>query len=282
MEWNLTDERAPAGPVALEAYVERIDEYCARRPDLSSVRTFNHQMVDVLEQVRGVSGRRILDVGASYAGFALERSLALGAREYVGISLQVADPHDVRTPEGVGRLLNMDAEALALPDGSFDLALSLSSFEHFSDGARVLGELHRVLVPGGAAFVSFEPIWTCSYGHHLHHLPELSRLLAPWAHLLWSPETMRTALAPDWPTRAALSLDEAVHWVYQGPFINRLPIDALRLLFERSPFEIEWQVPLRDTETDGKPELARYLERLLPWSADELMTIGFSILLVKP
>jgi SAM-dependent methyltransferase len=193
----------------------------------------------------------------------------------------VADPHDVRTPEGVGRLLNMDAEALALPDESFDLALSLSSFEHFGDGARVLQELHRVLVPGGAAFVSFEPIWTCSYGHHLHHLPELASLVAPWAHLLWTPETMRQALLPRWPARAELSLDQAVHWVYEGPFINRLPIDALRRLFERSPFEIEWQVPLRDSDEGGKPELARYLERLLPWSADELMTIGFSILLVK-
>ena len=50
----------------------------------------------------------------------------------------------------------------------------------------------------------------------------------------------------DRPADAELTLAQAVEWVYRGPIINRLPIDGLR----------------------------RQL--------DELMTIGFSILLVKP
>ena len=52
-----------------------------------------------------------------------------------------------------------DARELPFPDASFDVAFSLSSFEHFgapSDIARAAAELGRVLRPGGHAFVVTE------------------------------------------------------------------------------------------------------------------------------
>ncbi|HEV8639084.1 MAG TPA: methyltransferase domain-containing protein [Chloroflexota bacterium] len=41
----------------------------------------------------------------------------------------------------------MDCEALELADGTFDVGLAM--YPHFSDHRRALGELHRVLRPGG-------------------------------------------------------------------------------------------------------------------------------------
>jgi SAM-dependent methyltransferase len=53
----------------------------------------------------------------------------------------------------------MDARELDFPDESFDVAFSLSSFEHFggpADVARAAAEMGRVLKPGGHAFVVTE------------------------------------------------------------------------------------------------------------------------------
>ena len=53
----------------------------------------------------------------------------------------------------------MDARALDFPDASFDVALSLSSFEHFGGPAGVAAaarELGRVLRPGGHAFLAVD------------------------------------------------------------------------------------------------------------------------------
>jgi SAM-dependent methyltransferase len=266
--------------VGLPALLEALETYQHQRPDLAAVRAYNRQMVDELHGLRPLAGQRLLDLGASYCGFALERALEHGAALYVGVGLEVTGL-EARGPTGRGRLLNMNAEALAFEDASFDLALSLSTFEHFRDGARVLRELHRVLRPGGSALLSFEPVWTASYGHHLHHLPQVARLIPPWAHLLWGPEQMRAALAPQWPGDAPSSVDDAVRWTYHGGNINRLPLPALRGQIEQGPLAVEWLVPLRDGTPEARPELAEYLARVLPWSAEDLLTVGLSALLTR-
>lgn len=58
--------------------------------------------------------------------------------------------------DGIGRVRAavMDAQALAVPDGSFDLAACLFGFMFFPDRARAFAELHRALRPGGRALVA--------------------------------------------------------------------------------------------------------------------------------
>jgi SAM-dependent methyltransferase len=48
----------------------------------------------------------------------------------------------------------MDAAALALPAGAFDVAFCLFAFMFFPDRARVFAEMKRVLVPGGRAVIA--------------------------------------------------------------------------------------------------------------------------------
>jgi SAM-dependent methyltransferase len=279
----LVPEPPPVTPVAvhqtLDDYVTTIDAFVQARPDLAPVRGYNHAMVDVLDSAVPLSGHVVLDVGASPHGFSLEHTLRKGAAEYIGMGLGVWEPVVVHHGAATGRVVQGKAEALPLDAESVDVAMSLSTFEHFADGPAVLREIHRVLRPAGQLFVNFQPVWTSSEGHHLHHLESVTRLIPPWAHLLWTPEGMRRALESRWPPDAPLTLDEAVAWIYESSEINRIDVVTLRRVFEASPFDMEWMAPLpEDRDLSG---LAAYLARVLPFSADDLLTRGFSIMLRK-
>ena len=265
---------------SLAEYVQTIDELTRTRPDLAAIRAYNHAMVDVVADTVSLVGLTLLDVGASPHGFSLERTLAKGAA-YFGVGLGMWEPAVVIAEGAIGRLVAARGEALPLASESIDVAMSLSTFEHFLDGPAVLREIHRVLRPGGTFFVSFEPVWTSAAGHHLHHLGDLGRLIPPWAHLLWTPARMRRALADHWPAGAPLSLEEAVTWVYYSQEINRVDVVALRRMFESGPFQIEWIAPLPEDEGGDKPQVAAYLATVLPYSREDLLTRGFSIMMRK-
>jgi SAM-dependent methyltransferase len=265
----------------LEEYVTSIEAFTSTRPDMVGVRTYNHELIGILDQLRQVTGKNLLDVGASPHGYALEEAMKRDVASYIGIGLGVPEDVEVRTGERVARLQRMDAEKLEFSNNSFDLIISLSTFEHFFDGARVLAEMFRVLKPGGSVLVSFQPAWTCSYGHHLHHYPPVANLIPPWAHLVWNETSMRAALEKKWSRDLPLSLDEAVNWVFKSSEINRVDIVSLRNMFHASAFAIEWMTPLVDEKTEEKMSASKYLSSILPYSQDDLMTLGYSILFNK-
>src|SRR5262249_22624776 len=152
------------------------------------------------------------------------------------ITLDLPAPKRVSHEGRSGRLVVMNAESLEIESGSYDLVLSVSTFEHFGSGEKALKEMYRGLCPGGSALVTSQPGWTPSRGHHLHHRPRVSSLLPPWAHLLWTESSMRQHFDGVWPVDAEISLDEAVRWIFHGREINRVPGPVLRRLFEGSDF----------------------------------------------
>ncbi len=268
--------------LSLEDYISTIQAFNETRPDLDGVRTYNHEMIDVLAQLRPIAGKQLLDVGASPHGYALEWAMQKRVSTYIGIGLGVCEPLEVQHHGHVGKLINMNAEAMEFEPATFDLILSISTFEHFSNGAQVLREMYRVLKRGGSALFSFQPVWTCSRGHHLHHIPAVAKLIPPWGHLLWDAEAMYRACQGHWPADAPMSLEKVIEWIYKGDEINRMDIVTLQDMFYRSEFQIEWITPLLDDESNDKPLIANYLSKILPHSARDLMTLGFSLLLNKP
>lgn len=267
-------------PRQLAEYRESIDRFNSaqsNREMLDAIRQYNHQVIDVLHAVVGLPGMRVLDVGASPHGYALERVLDLRAAAYFGIGLDVAERTVVCGPSGVGELLHGDAEQLPFEAESFDTIVSLSTFEHILDMSRSLVEMHRVTRPGGAVLITIEPLWTCSYGHHLHHFGAVSQLVPPWAHLWWSPADMRRNLRDRWPADAPVTLGQAVAWVYTETGLNRIGIRDMRSALGSSPLLLEWIESLQDTVTD-EAAIADATRRT-GLTRDELLTKGFSVLL---
>jgi ubiquinone/menaquinone biosynthesis C-methylase UbiE len=266
----------------LLSYIRNIDNYNASQSNaelLDAIRRYNHSTIDSLNSIRPLSGIRILDVGASPHGYALEHSLALGVSEYVGIGLDIGEDFSIETKTGRGRLTYMNAESLSFKDNEFDVIVTMSTFEHIDDVGMALSEFRRALKQQGCVLISFEPVWTCSYGHHLHHLGEISKLVPDWAHLLWSKDEMMEYLNACWPENAPLSVPEACSWIYEDKVLNRKGIKEIRKILSECQMHVEWIVPLLD-EVRNEKQITAAVEKT-GLSRDDLMTKGLSILLYK-
>jgi ubiquinone/menaquinone biosynthesis C-methylase UbiE len=266
----------------LVAYIKTIDAYNAAQPNsemLDAIRKYNHFIINSLNRIRPLSGLRILDVGASPHGYALEESLALGVSEYVGIGLDIREDFAIKTKTGHARLTYMNAESLSFKDNEFDVIVTMSTFEHIGNLDKALSEFNRVLQQQGCVLISFEPIWTCSYGHHLHHLGEISNLVPDWSHLLWSKDEMMEYLNSCWPLNAPLSVPEACKWIYEDNVLNRKGIKEIRKILSECQMKVEWISPMMD-EARNEEQLIAAIEKtgLL---RDELMAKGLTILLYK-
>jgi ubiquinone/menaquinone biosynthesis C-methylase UbiE len=109
---------------------------------------------------RGVLvGQRVLEIGGG-RGVGLEILLGLGAAEVVGLDV---DPRMIRLAQerlagrgGRARAETGDAEAIPAPDAFFDSVFDFGILHHVPGWAEALGEIARVLKPGGQFY--FEDI----------------------------------------------------------------------------------------------------------------------------
>ncbi|MEU4668204.1 class I SAM-dependent methyltransferase [Amycolatopsis sp. NPDC023774] len=102
----------------------------------------------------GSPPRTILDVGAGTGEL-----LALVHARFPDAVLSGVDPAvrmlvRAREKSFPATLSVGSVESLPYPGGQFDLVLSTMSFHHWTDPARGLAEIHRVLAPGGTAVVA--------------------------------------------------------------------------------------------------------------------------------
>jgi SAM-dependent methyltransferase len=146
---------------------------------------YQSERLALLEQLGGpVAGRRLLDLGAGMGGFAVAAARA-GAEVVAGeynpaycriIALRAAR-YDLHVP-----ICNLAGESLPFQDADFDALISWDVIEHVRSPAAMLGEMQRVLRPGGHALVTVINRWAWNDPHY--HIAGLNYLPRPIAERL--------------------------------------------------------------------------------------------------
>ena len=86
----------------------------------------------------------------------------------IGIDI-VADEVTEKVRQSNTPFLQMDVNALAFADNSFDFVFSYCSFEHFPDPERALLEALRTVRVGGYIYLHFGPLYLAPKGAHQFH-----------------------------------------------------------------------------------------------------------------
>lgn len=107
----------------------------------------------ILKQVLSeITGSHVLDIGTSRGGFIgdLHKHLS-GYKTITGIDVdnQVLDTARNNFDEGTIQFMLMDAARLGFKNGRFDTVSASATLHHLPNVAQALGEVLRVLKPGG-------------------------------------------------------------------------------------------------------------------------------------
>jgi O-antigen biosynthesis protein len=104
---------------------------------------------------RAVSGREVLDAGCGL-GYGTEILAAAGAAGVTAIDIDEGTVGEARGRYGdlAESFICADLCNLPLADESLDVVVCFETIQHVQDSERALGELHRVLRPGGLLLIS--------------------------------------------------------------------------------------------------------------------------------
>jgi SAM-dependent methyltransferase len=138
---------------------------------------------DLRRHLAGFSGK-ILDVGCGNSPF--RHLLDPATTAYQGIDVPQADSFGYRNPDTV----YFDGQVIPFPDGSFDALLCTEVLEHVADPTGLIGEMHRVLKPGGFGLITIP--WSARFHYQPHdyhrYTPSmLARLFSSFARCAVTP-----------------------------------------------------------------------------------------------
>jgi 2-polyprenyl-3-methyl-5-hydroxy-6-metoxy-1,4-benzoquinol methylase len=122
-----------------------------------------------------VAGRTVLDAGCG-VGYGTAMLAGAGAREVVGLDLSADAVEAARRTAPANASFHVgDVHALPFDDGRFELVVCFEVIEHVESQDEVIGELARVLAPGGVLAISSpnRDVYPAGNPHHLHeYVPE--------------------------------------------------------------------------------------------------------------
>jgi 2-polyprenyl-3-methyl-5-hydroxy-6-metoxy-1,4-benzoquinol methylase len=154
-----------------ESMAAMLDEKARRAKAAKIVAVLRHALGR--SESDGLTGLRALDVGCS-AGFIADELAAAGART---VGVDIDEPGLAKAKARFGTRVDFRlarGEDLPLEDASIDVVVFNHIYEHVVDPEPVVADIHRVLAPGGAAYLGLGNKYGVIEPHH--KLPFLSWL----------------------------------------------------------------------------------------------------------
>jgi SAM-dependent methyltransferase len=183
------------------------------------------EILDLLEPYK--ANGRLLDVGCSI-GLFLDLARERG---WHGIGIEFAPRALAYAREQHGlEVLDVPLEEAGFEDGSFDAVGLLSVLEHTNEPRRMLGDVARVLRPGGAVYVVVPNVESLA----CRVLHERARTFDGRNHLVYfSPATLRDCFdrsgfdVPYLGTTVSSAAAIAEHLAYEEPYSGAEPADEV-------------------------------------------------------
>jgi ubiquinone/menaquinone biosynthesis C-methylase UbiE len=198
--------------------------WIARAYDRGVQSAFRGVVASTFDEVAGqlANARRLLDVGCGPGQFSIMAAERLPQAEVVGIDLaptmiELARGHATQS-SAAKRLVFDVGDAMALPfaDASFDAVLSSGSIKQWPDTVQGLREIHRVLAPGGRAFVL-----EINREAPKHAVEAQRRQMQHWFFRLMLPYVATQGMSPDEARHACATSP------FGAPVEQRLLLDGL-------------------------------------------------------
>jgi ubiquinone/menaquinone biosynthesis C-methylase UbiE len=202
-------------------------------------------------------GARVLDVGCGDGFIDLGIVRSLKPDKVFGMDLELTDVEQLR--ELARKNLNEELPhnldfgicspmTIPLPDESFDIVMSWSVFEHVSNPVAVLGEMRRILRPGGFMFLQIWPLYFSRHGSHLWNWnPD------GWEHLTRDHQEIKDEVAEN--LKHSDDLLKATNIDFDT--LNRITLDELQRSISVAGFKIR-RLGLQADIIDIPESLLRY------------------------
>lgn len=179
-----------------------------------------------LEMIRGKS---VLDFGCGW-GWQAVAMVRQGARFVVGIDVVKENLEKGRALAKSWQLVDHQIKFVDRLDGysSFDVVLSCSSFEHFSEPEAVLQQMRAAALPSGNVIISFAEPWYSARGSHMSLFTKL-----PWVNVFFPEKTVMKV-------RQNFRADGATRYEDVQGGLNRMTLAKFEQIIHSSGMKVEW------------------------------------------